>query len=117
MLEQLSGAVRELDIDLLDRGDDYLVVADLPGFEKDEIDLRLRENVLFIHAEHEELEVEEDDSYLRNERENRSVIGSVRLPEEVDEDQVSSRYHNGVLSVTLPKVDPSDSESNRIEID
>ena len=111
----LSGT-SEMSLDLADHGGEYVVTADLPGFEKDDIDVRLRDNHLDIDAQSETRTEEGEGEYLRRERSQRSVSRSVALPEPIDEENVSAEYHNGVLTVTLPKIEASEG-SHSIDID
>lgn len=115
------GGRAEMSMDVADHGDEYVVTADLPGFDKDDIDVTLREDVLTIGAEHEEEteEAEEEDEgrYLRQERRHQSASRSVTLPEHVKESGVSAQYKNGVLTVTLPKTEAEDDDdSTHIDI-
>lgn len=106
----------QIDVDLADRGDEIVVSADLPGFESDDIDLRLSDDTLHITAEHERAEREEDEHYLKSERTRRSMRRSIRLPEPVDEDAVEATCENGVLTVTLPKAEPTALEGTKIDV-
>lgn len=109
---------RSVAVDLADEGETYVLTADLPGFETDDIDLTLQDNHVHIEADRESVEEERDgDRYLRRERHRTSVSRSVRLPEEVDEDAVSARYTNGVLTVTLPKEHAPDESGHHIDIE
>ncbi|SIR58057.1 HSP20 family protein [Haladaptatus litoreus] len=104
-----------ISVDVVDNGDEYVVTADLPGFEKDDLDITLQENRLRISAEHESEVKEEGEEYLRQERSQRSVSRTVSLPDPVDESSVSAEYRNGVLTVSLPKINGSD-DSHNIEV-
>ncbi|MGB9986845.1 Hsp20/alpha crystallin family protein [Salarchaeum japonicum] len=105
-----------LAVDVEDTGDAFVVTADLPGFAKDDIDIRLRDDTLQIDATHEESpEDSVEDEYIRRERSKRSVTRSLALPESVDEDAVSASFNNGVLTVELPKADEAD-DSTSIDI-
>jgi HSP20 family protein len=90
-------------VDVVDEGDAFAVTADLPGFEKDEIDVRLDGNRLTITAESDQEEDTSGENYVRHERRHQSVNRSVMLPEDVVEGEVSASYRNGVLTVRLPK--------------
>jgi len=94
-----------INVDVADEGDELVVTADLPGFEREDIDVRLDGNRLWLSAERESEreEGDEDGTYVRRERSHQSVSRSVTLPEDVAESEVSARYRNGVLTVTLPK--------------
>jgi HSP20 family protein len=119
-LGQLTGREGGAAVDVADRDDELVVTADLPGFTTEEIDLTLRGDELRIDAEHEQ-ETEEggerdEGRYIRKERRHQSVSRSVTLPEEVDEENVSAEYRNGVLTVTLPKTHGGKDDSHRIDI-
>lgn len=104
-------------VDVADRDNELVVTADLPGFDKEDIDVKLSGDTLQIEAQHEEATEEGDEAeYIRRERSHQTVSRSVTLPEQVREDDVTARYKNGVLTVTLPKVHDS-STSRSIDID
>lgn len=90
-------------VDVLEDGDEVLVVVELPGFEKDRIDLRLVGGSLEIEAERER----DMEGYvaLREERPV-SVSKSVPLPVAVESEDASAEYRNGLLRVWLPKTEP-----------
>ncbi|ELZ05838.1 Hsp20/alpha crystallin family protein [Natrialba aegyptia] len=107
-------------VDVTDTGDEFVVTADLPGYEVEDIDLTLTEGTLRLEANRtEEAEFADDEGegrYLRHERTRKTANRSIRLPEPVDEDDVSAGYENGVLTVRLPKESGSE-ESKRIDIE
>ena len=105
-------------VDLADRGDEFVLTAGVPGFERDDIDLRLSDNTVHVDAERERDETEErDEFYDGSERERRSMSRSVRLPEPVDGDAVEASHRNGVLTVTLPKEEPTAVDGRSIEVE
>lgn len=109
-------ATQSLSVDLADHEDSFEVTADLPGYEREEIDLSVADRTLRISAERDETTEEGDGNYLRRERRRRSVSRSLSLPEEVAEEEASATYTNGVLTVTLPKA-ASDEDSRSIDIE
>lgn len=104
-------------IDLADQGDEFVVTADVPGFEKDEIDLRLADNTLLISATSSQSTEAREETYLRSERQHRSMRERVRLPEPITEDDIEARLKNGVLTVHLPKAEPTEAGGRQIEIE
>lgn len=104
-------------VDIHDEGENLVVVADLAGYDSDDIDVTLSDSrTLKLHAERETTTEESDErTTVRSER-HTSVKRSVRLPEEVDEDATSAKYENGVLTVTLPKREPDD-DSHSIPVE
>ena len=106
-----------LTVDVEDREDEYVVTADLPGFEKDDIQVELAEQTLRIAAEHESEDgAEEPGRYVRRERTRESMSRSISIPEAVDESGVEARFKNGVLTVTLPKTYSSE-DAHHIDIE
>lgn len=89
---QLFGGFGDSDYELYEEDDQFVLTIDMPGFEKDEIDVRWHEGRLVVSAEHVDDERGRQKTYHR----------SFRVPKAVDEDAIGARYHNGVLEVALP---------------
>ena len=110
--ELLDGSVP---VDVEDRGDSFVVTADLPGFDREDVDVQLAGETLTISGSHEtdDEAAGEDETgrYVRRERRRRSVSRSVHLPEAVDQEGTEATYTNGVLTVTLPKQEAHDGQS------
>ncbi|WP_336035499.1 Hsp20/alpha crystallin family protein [Halobacterium yunchengense] len=98
-----------LAVDVRDDGDAFEVAADLPGFEREDIEVEVHERTLRIDATHSEDVREDDEDYVRRERSNRSLSRSLTLPEDVDEAAATAAFENGVLTVTLPKTHADES--------
>lgn len=110
-----EGADESMALDLVEHDDEYVVTVDLPGFEREDVDVRVTESTLKIAAEREQAVDEEDGEFIRHERGHRRASRSVRLPDEVDANAVSAKMRNGVLTVTVPRMEVED--STRIEIE
>ncbi|WP_049900729.1 Hsp20/alpha crystallin family protein [Halococcus agarilyticus] len=107
---------QQLSVDLADRDDAFEVTADLPGYDREDIDLSVADRTLRITAERDESTEAGEGNYLRRERRRRSVSRTLSLPEDVEEEEASAGYTNGVLTVTLPKATGHD-DSRSIDID
>lgn len=105
----------EMAIDLVEHDEEFVLTVDLPGFERDDVDVRVTDHTLRIEADHEEATEESAEQYLRHERRRQSMYRSIQLPEEVAKDGVGARMKNGVLTVTVPKIDADDAVSIEIE--
>lgn len=105
-------------VDVADRGEEFLVTADLPGYDTEDIELTLADDTLRIEADREieSEETDEDERYIRRERRRRSVSRSITLPDAVDAEDVTASYNNGVLTVTIPK-EVGDDGGRQIEIE
>jgi len=110
-----SSILSGVDIDIIDDGEDVVVVADLPRFEKGEISVQADEHSLRISAEQFEENEKEERDYYKRERKSRQVSRTVTLPVEVEIGEADASYEGGVLSVRLPKVDMAEGEE--IDID
>jgi HSP20 family protein len=97
-----KASVHELLYDVTEEDEDVVVVVDLPGFSEEQISLQSDERQIRIDAE------STDD--MRRE----SVSHTFRLPAEVIPEEASATFENGVLTVTLPKVE--EDEQTKIDI-
>lgn len=104
-------------VDIKDDKDAYTLEADLPGLSKDDIQLDYSNNVLSISGQQEMSTEEKDDesNYIRRERSSRSYSRQF-LIKDVDEDQITAKFDNGVLKVHLPKTDADDKGTKKIDI-
>jgi HSP20 family protein len=97
--------------DMDEKDDAYVVRAEAPGFEAEDFEVDVRGNYLNIRAEHkdEEMNGEEGSRYQYGRFERTTT-----LPPGVDADNVSARYHSGVLELRLPK--KPDARGKRITV-
>jgi HSP20 family protein len=109
--------LRDVSVDVAERDGDIVVTADLPGYEKSDIDVAVSGRELTIEAERSGESEERDENYIRRERSHRRVSRSLMLPEEVVEAEASASYKNGVLTVTLPReTADEDEDSHSIDV-
>ncbi len=91
-------------LDVQERGDHYLVHAELPGVKKEDIHVVVEGNLVSISAEvKQEKETKEGDRLLRSERYFGKVSRSFQLEQDLDDTLASARFTDGVLELTLPK--------------
>jgi HSP20 family protein len=114
----MPAGLHDVAVDVAETETEVVVTADLPGFDKEEIDITLSDRDLSIEAEREGEREEHDARYVRRERSHERLSRTVRLPVEVDAEAGRAAYSNGVLTVTVPKlgVDEGD-DSHSIDID
>lgn len=103
--------------DIRDQGDKFLLEAELPGFNKEDISLELKDGILTIKAEHKESTEDTGDKgeYLRRERRYGSFARSFDVSG-IDETTITAAYNNGILELTLPKQKPVEPETRQISI-
>ena len=104
-------------VDIKENDDAYTVEADLPGLAKEDIELDYKNDVLSIRAQQETSTEEKDDesNYIRRERSSRSYNRQF-LIKDVDEDNITAEFDNGVLKVQLPKTETDGQNTKKIEI-
>ncbi|NLL39517.1 MAG: Hsp20/alpha crystallin family protein [Clostridiales bacterium] len=105
----LRGGIK---IDVKETDKEYIVDAELPGFDKEDIKLELDDNMLTIQAQRDENEKEERDNYIR--KEIRRCCASRRFyVENVKKEDIKANYENGILHIVLPK-DEQEIEKRKI---
>jgi len=103
-------------IDIYREADRYVVEVDLPGFDKEDIEIEFKGDVLSVKAElNEELEDTSNKNYYYRSRSKRSFNKQIRF-KEVDEDSISADYENGVLHIELPTKVKEEDMIKRIEV-
>jgi len=89
--------------DVVEEDEKVIVTTDLPGVERENVELNLRDNVLVISTEKGKEEETEKEGYLRKERSFMRYYREIPLPDGVTEEGANAQLKNGVLTVTLPK--------------
>ncbi|MEO7773644.1 MAG: Hsp20/alpha crystallin family protein [Steroidobacteraceae bacterium] len=90
-------------VDVRETADKFVVQADLPGVEANDIEITTEKGVLTIKGERKYEQREESQGYERVERVSGSFLRRFTLPDNVQLDKIEARYTNGVLEVKLPK--------------
>lgn len=103
--------------DIRDDGDQFLLDADLPGFNREDIQLELQGDILTITAQHQDNKDQknEDGNYICRERTSSSYSRSFNVSG-IRGEGITAAYENGVLQLTLPKQETQAPQSRRIEI-
>ena len=102
-------------VDVIEEQDCIKVLADLPGFNKEDIEIWIEDNQLVIKAERKEEKVEKDVNYIRQERVYGKVQRAIPIPAEIDENNIKATYKNGVLEIILPKSEKTQRKIIKIE--
>ena len=101
-------------MDLMETDDAFVVKADLPGLERDDVSVEIKDNVLSISGERKAEHTEDQDGYVRVERSYGSFARTFQLPDGVDPDAVKASFDKGVLEVRIPK--PEERKPHRVQI-
>ena len=102
--------------DVIEKDYEYIIEAELPGMSRDDINIELQDDLLTISAEQELEDREESENYIRKERRTGKFQRSFQI-ENIDEDEISAEFDNGILKVNLPKEETTSSERRTIDIE
>lgn len=94
---------RSFRVDVKETDKEYIVEADLPGCDKNNINVSYDEGILTIAASYEETAEEKDKNYIRRERRRGNFSRSISIPEDVKTNEIKASFKDGVLKVALPK--------------
>jgi len=90
-------------VDLIERENEVVVRAELPGVSKEQISISLTADAITIQAQSRQEEVDEKGDYRRREIRSNSFSRSLSLPADVDTEAAKAAFKDGVLEITLPK--------------
>ena len=118
MLEELDfrfSSYSPMKVDIKESDDKYLLEAELPGVNKKDIKIEIRNDIMTISVESNEEIREERENYIRRERKYGSFRRSFSV-EDVEQDKIDARFENGALYLELPKKKEYKGKSHRINI-
>lgn len=113
--EELGVGMWRPSADIYETDDSYVVSADLPGMNKDYIQIEMRNGRLRIRGEKKFEKETSPEEYVRRERTHGEFMRSFAIPQNVDTTNIKAKYENGVLEVTIPKTE--ESKPKRIEVE
>jgi HSP20 family protein len=90
-------------VDISEDDQEYLIKAELPGIERDQVKVSVEDGILIISGERHAEKEEKNKKYHRIERASGSFIRSFALPDDADGTKVNAEFKNGILKVHLPK--------------
>ena len=92
-------------VDITETDSDYKIVADLPGVDKDRLEVSIKDDQLSIavNADEKSDEVVEGQKVIRRERSQGKVTRTFRLSKELDSEKIQASYKDGVLNISIPK--------------
>ena len=105
----------ELALDAYETKDDIVFKAVVPGVKPDDIEVTISHGVLTIKGEIKAEKEEKDRDYIHRERRYGEFCRTVTLPKEVDADKATAEFEDGILKLTLPKVEAAKAKSIKIK--
>lgn len=104
-------------VDVYEEKDDIVVKAELPGMDKNDIEVNISDSALTLKGEKKKEQKIEEKNYYRSERSYGAFLRTVELPKEVQADKIKASFKNGVLEVRLPKTEEAKTKEIKVKID
>ncbi len=95
--------------DVYEKGGDYNIEVDIPGFNKDDIKIESKDGYITVTAEKNNEEVDEEKNYICHERKYGKVERSFYLGD-VNSDNITAKFENGILKIVVPKIEESENK-------
>jgi HSP20 family protein len=103
-------------VEAVQKGDRFIVRADLPGLKKDDVQVELGENAVTIRGERREQHEEEREGYYHSERQYGQFYRSIPLPEGIIAESAQASFRNGVLEISMQAPPTEATRGRRLEI-
>jgi HSP20 family protein len=103
-------------MDVSETDKDIRVTVELPGLDADDIDIMVEDDVLTIRGEKTAEREEDERDYHVIERSEGAFARSIRLPFEIDPEQMQAVFRDGVLTITIPKPAEAQEKVRRVEV-
>jgi HSP20 family protein len=104
-------------VDLFEEKDDIVVKVELPGLDKDNIEVNLTDSRLTIKGEKKKEEEVKEENYYRSERAYGSFVRNIELPKAVHTDKVKASFKNGILEVRIPKTEEAKAKEVKVKLE
>ena len=105
----------QIKIDLHENDNSFILSADLPGYSKDNININIENNILTLIAEAKEETSKKTETYYYMERNSGKQTRTIKLPDNINNDNMSAKYMNGVLYITISKKNQNKIKNLKIE--
>lgn len=102
-------------VDLIERDDDFVIKAELPGVDKKDINITVSNKVVTLEADASKEEKEEKGDYYRREISRGTYRRTLVLPVNVKENEAKAKFKSGILELTIPKVEKTKRTTIKVE--
>lgn len=114
--EMLSVADWMPSVDISETDTTYLIKGEIPGVKKEDVKVTVQNGLLTIQGERKLEKEEKDKKYHRIECSYGSFMRSFRIPEDADENRVKAEFKDGMLNVSLPKIEKAKSKAINVAV-
>jgi HSP20 family protein len=105
----------EPDVDIFETKDDFVISAELPGLQKEDLSLTLEDHTLTLKGEKKEEAVEEKENYDIRERRFGKFSRSFVMPDAIRPESIKTKYKDGLLRVSIPKSEIAKEKEIKVE--
>jgi HSP20 family protein len=103
-------------VDIFEEADSIRILAEVPGVKPEDVKISVEDNVLTIHGQKQQVAEERTERVHRYERTYGAFERTFTLPATVDAANIKAQYENGVLTITLPKVEKAKPRQIQVEV-
>ena len=104
-------------IEMSDQEGNYIIRAELPGVNKENIDIEVTEDSITIKAENKFKEEERKENLYRSELRYGKFLRTIPFPSEVKSEEAKAEYKDGILKIVVPKIEPEKTKLKKLEIE
>jgi len=115
-VEGRRGFDENLKVNIVENEDNYTLTAKVPGMREKDIDLEIKDGRMTLKGQVEESQEKEEKQYRMREFSHRSFERSFTIGEGIDQDNISAKLENGVLTVVLPRKEEAKPKTVKVEI-
>lgn len=101
-------------VDIFDKDEAIVIKAELPGMEKKDIAIDMKDGVLTLKGERSHEEEVKEENYYRRERTSGKFHRAFKMPEDVDPEKIKADFKNGILTIDIPK--PEERKPRKITV-
>lgn len=94
----------------------YIVEAAIAGFAKEDVELELKENILYLKGEYKGAKESTNEKILKKEIAMRSFRRAIRFPHKINTEDINCTYDKGIITCTIGKVEPNGPKTTKIKI-
>lgn len=115
LLAELAAEAWLPKVDVIERDEEVVVRAEVPGVDKKDLDISLTQTSVTIKGQSSHEEKEEKGNYYRCEMSRGSFVRTVALPSDIDTEKTKASFKDGVLELTMPKVEKAKRRSIKLQ--
>lgn len=114
--ESTESSYWQMDTDIYEDNDEYILLLDLPGVDKNYIILKVEDNLLTVKVERKYDDSFKPENFIKIERKIGQFNRSFHLPSNCKKDDIKAKFDNGVLRIVIPKEEKKKSKEVKIEL-